>query len=111
MKLKKFLPLVTIDHYHRTYQRQANDKFMVRLPFKFLYEPSFKLGSSFSMAFKHFQWLQSRFHRDTKFRDTYIETFNEYKRLNQVKLVETINDTEQDPATIKHFYSRRDQRE
>ncbi|XP_055314000.1 uncharacterized protein LOC129575097 [Sitodiplosis mosellana] len=94
----------TVEHYNRTYQRQANGKFMVRLPFKFLFDPTIQLGSSFSMALKRFQWLKRRFHRDSKFHEAYVQTFNEYKQLNQVKLVESINDDLQNPASIKHFY-------
>lgn len=61
----------TVAHYNRTYQRQSNGKFMVRLPFKWLYDSSIQLGSSFSMALKRFQSLQRRFNRDPKFHAEY----------------------------------------
>lgn len=94
----------TVDHYHRTFQRQPNGKFMERLPFKFLFDSSVQLGASYAMAFKRFQYLKRRFQRDQNFHDAYTETFNEYKSLNQVKLVETIHDQFMEPASIKHFY-------
>lgn len=77
---------------------------MVRLPFKFLFDPSVQLGASYFMAFKRFQYLKRRFQRDQNFHDAYTQTFNEYKTLKQVKLVETINDEFMEPASIKHFY-------
>lgn len=89
--------------YEQTYQRQANGKFMVRLPFKFHFDPSFQLGSSFSMALKRFASLQRRFARDEQFRIAYTQTFDEYKQLNQNRLVDTVNDDLMSPP-INHFY-------
>lgn len=56
------------------------------------------------MALKRFRSLQRRFQHDSKFQTAYVDVFNEYKQLNQVKLVENINSNFREPSSIKHFY-------
>lgn len=86
----------TEEFYEKTTQRQANGKFMVRLPLKSYFDSTAVLGSSYQNALKRFHSLQRKFARDEEFRKAYFDVFNEYKTLNQVKLVTEINE--------KHFY-------
>lgn len=55
--------------YKQATFRQLNVKFMIRFPLN------------------RFQSLQRRFARDKDFKEAYLKVFNEYKRLNQVKLI------------------------
>ncbi|XP_067616195.1 uncharacterized protein [Eurosta solidaginis] len=82
--------------YQETTLRQRNGKFMVRLPFKSYLDPSTALGSSYEVALQRFQSLQRRFSRDDKFKEAYFKVFNEYQKLNQVKLMHQIQE--------KHYY-------
>lgn len=89
--------------YENTFQHHPNGKFSVRLPFKSYFDSSAKIGASYTIALKRFKSLQRRFVNDTRFRDVYSNAINEYKQLNQMKLIDTIYD-QQASNDCKHFY-------
>lgn len=93
----------TEQFFENTYQRHPNGKFSVRLPFKSYFDSNAKIGASYDIALKRFKSLQRRFDHDTHFRDIYTNAINEYKNLNQMKLVDTIYD-QQASSDCKHFY-------
>jgi len=70
--------------FKETHTRQLNGIFMVRLPFKWNFDPAMALGKSHQVALNRFLQLERRYQRDPDKWDRYKEGIEEYFELGQI---------------------------
>ncbi|XP_036347998.1 uncharacterized protein LOC118757389, partial [Rhagoletis pomonella] len=73
------------DFFRSTYTRQANGKYLVRLPLKSLYDPNQTIGKSKQIALNRFHQLERRLQRNADLREQYEDGIEDYFRLNQIR--------------------------
>lgn len=91
------------EFYEKTYKHHPNGKFILRLPLKSYFDPTAQIGASYATALKRFHSLHRKFKQNPKFCESYTKAINEYKQLNQMKPIPTIDDS-QITNESKHFY-------
>ncbi|XP_036342838.1 uncharacterized protein LOC118752096 [Rhagoletis pomonella] len=80
------------DFSHSTYTRQANGKYLVRLPLKSLYDPNQTIGKSKQIALNRFHELERRLQRNADLREQYEDGIEDYFRLNQIRPAMTMEE-------------------
>ncbi|XP_036342801.1 uncharacterized protein LOC118752058 [Rhagoletis pomonella] len=80
------------DFFHSTYTRQANGKYLVRLPLKSLYDPNQTIGKSKQIALNRFHELERRLQRNADLREQYEDGIEDYFRLNQIRPARTMEE-------------------
>lgn len=76
-------------HFERTYSRQLDDRFIVKLPVK---EDILKLlDNSKEIALKRFLSLEKRFSKNPEFKSEYVKFMQDYLQLGHMKLVTECN--------------------
>ncbi|XP_043482131.1 uncharacterized protein LOC122511131 [Leptopilina heterotoma] len=77
------------DFFCRTYQRESEGRYMVRLPFK---EPNPDLGDSRTIAYKLFMILEKRFEKNLSFKESYVKCIEEYISLGEMSEITDLNE-------------------
>ncbi|XP_067644103.1 uncharacterized protein [Eurosta solidaginis] len=77
------------EYYCRTTIRQANGKYLVRLPLKTHFDSNLTLGKTRQNALNRFYLLERKFNNNIKVQDQYTATIKEYFDLNQITPVQT----------------------
>lgn len=72
------------EFFKRTHVRQANGKYMVRLPLKTILDPTQTIGKSRQMALNRFHQLHRKLQRNEKLNKQYSKGIEEYFELNQI---------------------------
>lgn len=70
--------------FKQTHTRQPNGRYIVRLPFKFHFNPNVTLGKSHQLALNRFLQLERRFQRHPDKWNRYREGIEEYFQLDQI---------------------------
>ncbi|XP_065087187.1 uncharacterized protein LOC135708930 [Ochlerotatus camptorhynchus] len=85
------------EHFKRTYRRNDDGQFVVRLQFR---ESVDQLKSSRSLALKQFLLLEKRLARDPDLKAQYAEFIDEYQSLGHCREVRE----EEDPPGLQSYY-------
>ena len=78
-------------HFVNNVQRNANGRYIVKLPFN---ENKGKLGDSLLIASRRFKYLENRFVKNPELKQEYSQFLKEYQVLNHMSLVENVNSDE-----------------
>ena len=70
-------------HFLATHSRNADGRYIVRLPFK-VDDPSRSLGNSYTAAFRSLLRMETRFLKDGKLKVAYLEFIQEYEAMNHM---------------------------
>ncbi|XP_055307331.1 uncharacterized protein LOC129571550, partial [Sitodiplosis mosellana] len=73
-----------MDFFKRTTVRQPNGKYLVRLPFKTIFDPTQTIGRSRQIALNQFHQLERRLQRKEGLMERYAKGMHEYFELNQI---------------------------
>ena len=72
------------NHFLATHSRNADGRYIVRLPFKVDDDPSRSLGDSYTAAFRSLLRMETRFLKDEKLKVAYLEFMQEYEIMNHM---------------------------
>ncbi|XP_043067134.2 uncharacterized protein [Drosophila bipectinata] len=81
------------EHFRQTHVRQPNEKYMVRLPLKTLFDPSQVLDRSKHIALNRFYTLERKLQQRDKLHQQYLQAIEEYFDLQQIQEVTTSEDS------------------
>lgn len=77
------------DFFDRTTIRQPNGKYLVRLPFKTLFDPHMTIGKSKQMALNRLHSLERKLASHADLKEQYCTAISEYFALDQIAAVST----------------------
>ena len=77
-------------HFINT-QRNATGRYVVKLPFN---ENKSKLGDSFPIASRRFNYLENRFAKNSELKQEYVKFLDEYEALNHMSVIENSNSSD-----------------
>ncbi|XP_031339663.1 uncharacterized protein LOC116168131 [Photinus pyralis] len=85
------------EHFKRSYSRNSEGRFIVRLPFK---TNQFQLGLSKEQAESRFLALESKLHRNPKLLNDYADFIYEYQKLGHMEVVQESQELSQTQSTF-----------
>lgn len=68
-----------------THRRNEEGRFIIRLPFRFLFDPDAKLGRSRDIAVKRLHQLERRLAQNSNLKEEYVKAINEYLLSNRMQ--------------------------
>lgn len=77
------------EFFERTTTRQPNGKYLVRLPFKTLFDPNMTIGKSKQMALNRLHSLERKLASHPDLKEQYVKAISEYFTLDQIVPVST----------------------
>ena len=78
-------------HFINNTQRSATGRYVVKLPFN---ENKSKLGDSFPIASRRFNYLENRFAKNSELKQEYVKFLDEYEALNHMSVIENPNSSD-----------------